>query len=150
MSGCEIKVEFNDGHIEYCDALHLNDYYSGTYCERLNWQTSVYNTKTGEIYSVEDFKNLIPGKYEIRFICDSEYHEASTVYTSVEVKIAPYTGDVNLDGSIDICDATLIQYFIAENIYDEGVSAYGDFDGDGQITVTDVTALQKYLVGITA
>ncbi len=55
-------------------------------------------------------------------------------------------GDVNLDGAINIVDATEIQKYIAEiNELNEIQALNADFNGDGVINITDSTAIQKYL-----
>ncbi len=55
-------------------------------------------------------------------------------------------GDANLDGVIDIRDATTIQKHIAGLITLEGAAlANADADGDGDVDIDDVTAVQKYI-----
>ena len=57
-------------------------------------------------------------------------------------------GDVNLDGIVDICDATAIQRHLVDLEPLSGQTlALEDVDGDGMILVTDVTRLQRYLAG---
>ena len=56
-------------------------------------------------------------------------------------------GDVNMDGTVDVCDAVLLSRFCAEDseavITDEG-KALADVNGDGNIDLNDTTAiLQK-------
>lgn len=55
-------------------------------------------------------------------------------------------GDVNMDGSIDVQDATLIQKHLAGlgTFTDEQIK-FCDFNFDGQVTVMDSTGIQKYL-----
>ncbi len=55
-------------------------------------------------------------------------------------------GDANLDESVKIQDATLIQKFIAKLAELEGNSLItADVNGDGKINVKDATAIQKYI-----
>ena len=55
-------------------------------------------------------------------------------------------GDVNLDGVINIVDATDIQKYLAEiNELDEIQKLNADFNEDGIVNITDSTAIQKYL-----
>ena len=55
-------------------------------------------------------------------------------------------GDVNLDGKLTIQDATLLQRYQAEiATLDDAQLAVADFDGNGTINVSDVTAIQRKL-----
>lgn len=68
------------------------------------------------------------------------------------------TGDINLDGKLNIRDATAIQKHLAEigTIYDYGAPEFekeyakhiADFNHDGKITIRDVTAIQKRIAGV--
>ena len=58
---------------------------------------------------------------------------------------APKRGDVNLDGKVDVTDATLVQMSAAELIEltaDQQKAA--DVTGDNKIDVTDATLIQMY------
>lgn len=56
-------------------------------------------------------------------------------------------GDVNLDGVVDITDATCIQKHCAQSeILSAKAQLAADLDGDGFITVNDATELQRLLV----
>ena len=57
------------------------------------------------------------------------------------------SGDVNLDGVVDINDVTLIQKYIAAltlNLSDDQLSN-ADFNRDGVININDATAIQKHI-----
>lgn len=56
------------------------------------------------------------------------------------------TGDVNLDGKVDINDATLLQQYLSElvTLSDEQL-AVADANGDGKVNIGDVTAIQRYI-----
>ncbi|MBQ9742278.1 MAG: leucine-rich repeat protein [Ruminococcus sp.] len=58
-------------------------------------------------------------------------------------------GDVNLDGKVNIKDATAIQKHLAslESLSEEGL-AVADYDADNRLSVKDATAIQKVLAGI--
>ena len=71
-------------------------------------------------------------------------HEMCFKYESYEV------GDVNLDGVIDIIDATTVQKYLAGLItLDDTALENADADGDGSIDIGDVTAIQKYIAKLT-
>lgn len=58
-------------------------------------------------------------------------------------------GDVNLDGKVNISDATEIQKYLAGSVeFSEVRKLNADVNDDGNITVTDATAIQKMIVGI--
>ncbi len=76
-----------------------------------------------------------------------------------ENKIGQGFGDVNDDNVVDIFDATYVQRHIAGmtedynievnfsiHIISENNVSIGDFDRDGETTVMDATAIQRYLV----
>ncbi len=60
-------------------------------------------------------------------------------------------GDANIDGAVNIGDATFLQMLLAEygdrllTADDPDVLAQGDMNDDGRLTVSDVTAIQRYL-----
>ena len=56
------------------------------------------------------------------------------------------TGDVNLDGTVDINDATMLQRYLAEllTLTDEQLLA-ADVNRDGNVNVNDVTQIQRIL-----
>ena len=60
----------------------------------------------------------------------------------------PLIGDVNIDGIVDICDATAIQRHIADLEPLSGQAlALADTNGDGAVDISDVTRLQEYIAG---
>ena len=60
-------------------------------------------------------------------------------------------GDVNLDGEVDINDATEISKYLVNLITLEGKAlATADVNGDADIDINDVTCIQKYLAKFTS
>lgn len=58
-------------------------------------------------------------------------------------------GDVNMDGKLNIRDATLIQKYLAKmEDLDDVQLLLADFDANGKVNVKDATAIQKYIAGI--
>ncbi len=56
-------------------------------------------------------------------------------------------GDVNMDGGIDILDATLIQKYVAGIVELSAEQKHlADYINDGDITVVDATKIQKFIV----
>lgn len=59
-------------------------------------------------------------------------------------------GDVNLDGKVNIKDATTIQKALVNLIgIDEIQRKLADADGDGRLTVKDATELKKWIAGLS-
>ena len=68
---------------------------------------------------------------------------------STVIPPAPIIGDVNLDGVINITDATMIQkYLVGQITFTDEQIRLADFNGDGRISVTDATDIQKRVVGL--
>lgn len=58
-------------------------------------------------------------------------------------------GDVDKNGILDILDATMVQRILAEYIHpDSYTQKLADFNGDGEVTISDVTDIQKRLAMI--
>ena len=58
-------------------------------------------------------------------------------------------GDVNMDGKLNIRDATAIQKHLAKIAeLDDAGYLLADYDGNGKVNVKDATAIQKTLAGI--
>ena len=56
-------------------------------------------------------------------------------------------GDVNMDGRIDILDATLIQKYVVGIVELSAEQKHlADYNNDGDITVIDATEIQKFIV----
>ena len=60
-------------------------------------------------------------------------------------------GDVNLDGVVNVNDATLIQKYVVDlTSLTAKQSSVADFDNNGTVNVLDATAIQKISIGLTA
>lgn len=74
-----------------------------------------------------------------------------TYETELETKPADDTllGDVNLDGKLNVKDATAIQKHLASiaPLNDKGL-AVADFNTDGKVNIKDATAIQKKIAGL--
>lgn len=58
-------------------------------------------------------------------------------------------GDANMDGKLNIRDATLIQKYLAKLLsLSDGQKEFADFDLNGKVNVRDVTAIQKKIAGL--
>ncbi len=68
---------------------------------------------------------------------------------AITKKSAPKPGDVDLNGIVDINDATLLQKHIALIVkLDDKALSVSDMNGDGYITISDVTLIQQMIAEI--
>lgn len=70
--------------------------------------------------------------------------------TETQPTLSYILGDCNMDGAVNIKDATFIQRAIAE-LYaiSDLEKAIGDVNGDGNLNIRDVTIIQRYIAGST-
>lgn len=94
-----------------------------------------------------------PGKYVITVSKPQCIARAYEIYLykddiSFDVKITvPY--DVNMDGVINVVDATLVQkYIVGFEEFDDYTLKIADTNGDGTISVVDATNIQKKIVNL--
>lgn len=99
------------------------------------------------------YYETVPGRYVITVSkpqCVTRVYEANVVKKDVNlvVKITvPY--DVNMDGVINVVDATLVQkYIVGFEEFDDYTFKIADTDGDGTISVIDATNIQKKIVNL--
>lgn len=78
-------------------------------------------------------------------------YSGSYAQTYAEKKSIPFVaigekGDVNLDGKVDINDATLVQKYLARmtDLSQKSLDA-ADTNKDGNVSINDVTLIQKYV-----
>lgn len=69
------------------------------------------------------------------------------VFMDEYIKRKREVGDANLNGVIDVNDATCVQQYLTGGINDFNMSNFlcADFNTDGQISVNDVTYIQNYI-----
>ena len=61
----------------------------------------------------------------------------------------PLIGDANIDGEVNILDATVIQRYVASiDDMTEQQKALSDVDSDNEVTVFDATIVQRYVADI--
>ena len=94
-----------------------------------------------EAMQVDSQTNVVP---QNGFVYDGKLVPGTPFDASAEP--AFIKGDVNGDGTVEICDATMIQEHVAERIIltDEQKKA-ADTNKDGKVDITDATLIQKYI-----
>lgn len=76
-------------------------------------------------------------------------------YIELQIAVATaaqfhFSGDVNLDGKLNVKDVTLVQKYIARTVTTLSDLAYkqGDVNYDGKLTIKDATKIQQMIAGI--
>ena len=97
----------------------------------------VYDVKRGEFFGIEELTE----RYD-------EYDDLMDVLN--ELKIGVYVGDVNLDGKVNVVDATMIQRKLAGlEVFTYEQSVIADVNNDNGVNIDDATAVQNISAGIT-
>ena len=74
---------------------------------------------------------------------DEENDSIGGTFVIKALTISPEAGDVNLDGQVNISDATLIQFYLAElSDLSANQKTLADVNGDGELDISDATELQ--------
>ena len=125
----------------------------------ISYTFSVTNEFSGDKEITVDFKNLIAnttydngGVEDIDVNGDKKLISGSNVVGanfSVGALFAPLKGDVNLDGEVNINDATEIQLALAnDTIFTDEQKSAADVYVDGKINIRDVTMIQLFLASL--
>lgn len=121
-------------------------------CDHTELLNGTYNKETGEFTSASEVTKYTDSEIftfegEYNYMMDwlntrsawlsAEFHDM--VYTSVIL------GDANLDGKVNVKDATLIQKALAKlaSLEGDGFTA-ADVNGDEKLSIQDATNIQKY------
>ena len=107
----------------------------------------VANVNNGKNMGVVEFVGAIMAKHGLYPNETGHTYVKDQLTNALEINnTTPLLGDANLDGTVNILDATEIQRFMAElcTMTDEQ-KALADVDHDGSITVLDATVIQRYL-----
>ena len=90
--------------------------------------------------------SLAPGQHALRLIFDDGVLDFMLYVTDSDSLPEKHFGDVNLDGVVNIEDATLIQKVSVELLRCSDLHFdLADVNGDGRVSVLDVTCVQKYI-----
>ena len=98
-----------------------------------------YQTGTGKYVITVSKPQCVTRVYEVNV-------DKKDVNLDVNITV-PY--DVNMDGVINVVDATLVQkYVVGFEEFDDYTFKIADTDGDGTISVIDATNIQKKIVNL--
>lgn len=114
------------------------------------FEDDMENSNAEPLYLAFD---TFPGKYVITVSkpqCIARVYEIYLYKDDISFDVnitVPY--DVNMDGVVNVIDATLVQKQVVHNVeFDSYQLKLADTDNDGTISVVDATNIQKKIVGL--
>lgn len=109
------------------------------------------NTEDGQITRWK------PGSYTVTLSLNPHHNIEEAYYLNNTVEPCRFTiipailGDADLDGEVDITDATTIQrYDICTVELNDTAKELADADRDGDVSIIDATWIQRFLIGMKA
>lgn len=85
----------------------------------------------------------------------ADEEELQRAYIELQIAVATaaqfhFSGDVNLDGKLNVKDVTLVQKYVARTVTTLSDLAYkqGDVNYDGKLTIKDATKIQQMIAGV--
>lgn len=114
-----------------------------------NGDTLLYNTdaKKGESFLYFDEEMMDVMDFYKQYCGDDQ--GGTLVIKAITTKESSILGDANLDGILDISDASLIQkYTIHSQDLSEQSLINSDFNKDGKVNILDCTQIQKKIAGL--
>lgn len=118
----------------------------GWYGYRKSDNKWLYDNGTSDCWCLEGSE---PNGYQKHIYKDEiTVGKSTTVHNDTIIMYANWLriGDVDLDGTLDINDVTLIQKYVANMVtFTDAQKLVADVNGDGRISIEDATALQYLL-----
>ena len=103
------------------------------------------------IIGKSELVNLEAGKHDMIFTFDDGELPITLTVTDENSLENKLYGDLDLDGKITVDDATLLQRAAVDYVrMTDTQTALADTNGDGRVSVLDVTCVQKYIAGFTS
>ena len=98
------------------------------------------------IIGKSELVNLDEGRHDLLFTFDDGALPVTLTVTDDGSMTEKLYGDINLDGQINVVDATLLQSAAVDYVrVTDTQTALADVNGDGRVSVLDVTCVQKYI-----
>ena len=98
------------------------------------------------IIGKSELVNLDEGRHDLLFTFDDGALPVTLTVTDDGSMTEKLYGDMNLDGQINVVDATLLQSAAVDYVrVTDTQTALADVNGDGRVSVLDVTCVQKYI-----
>ena len=156
-AGAHKALEATSG-VAFARTYDKNDVYDRVVCViKADADTDVTVTLAGAFMNGTEVENVYTGEKATveggKVTFDSGNH-GTILIEQVGGAVKPSTGDyeigdVNMDGKLNIRDATLIQKSIAKmETLDDIQTLLADYNSDGKVNVKDATAIQKFIAGI--
>ena len=147
--------EISTDHIQRIYAkLGTVEDFTGTDCEDEFFGNQLYNNTTRYVYYSGDAYKSTKGSYRDMMTDEGFLNDLGSGWRAVDGYEYPTlayhftVGDFNNDGAFDIRDLiSLKKYLAGVDTGTDIVPATADFDGNGDIGSTDLTAMRKLLMG---
>lgn len=153
ITGVNISGKYTVGETLTVDLV--TDVFKDNYDVDYQWQSSIDGLNWYDIGNANTNEYVITNNDFLRYVrvvVKSSSKYGNVEYPSNATSAASKTkciiiGDTDLDGYVNIDDATKIQKYLADLVeFSEEQVVSADFDSDGIISINDVTAIQKMLV----
>lgn len=120
------------------------------------WQSSSNGTSwssisgaTNSTYTLTNNEFLKYVRVRVSSKDNSVYYYPNTIYSAKSSTKVIIFGDVDLDGDVNVNDATKIQLYLASYTTLNAEQLYAaDVDGDGDVNVKDATYIQQYVADL--
>ena len=131
-------------------ALHAKVYSSLTENVIYVAAPEVENVNKGATMTVVEFAGAIMAKHGLYPNQAGHTYIKDQLVNALDINnTTPLMGDADLDGTVSVLDATLIQRYGAQlDDMNEKQLKVADFDNDGNVTVMDSTAIQRMLASL--
>lgn len=132
LYGMEVKVVYLDGTEKLYNYEDNQDFFR----KEIAFSGACMNT----------YGNFIPDKGDNTIFVSYSGTLLEFIIYGVEIEDVPCLGDANMDGYVNIKDATAIQRHLAdmEKLSRTALKA-ADFDGNGEVEINDATKIQKFI-----
>ncbi len=109
----------------------------------------IYNSSINYPYDLAHYV-YVPSLQKVYTLEEAYYSEELDISDAMRSgRVGLHRGDINYDRSCDIFDATIIQRHLVSLDIDERITdGRMDLDGSDDVSIVDVTKLQRYLVGL--
>lgn len=141
-------AEYNKD-INGLNPVYVRTSYNVTLTSRIKYRIMYGSAAVTSVGKVENIKSRYVKVEVTAYGSDSYYDFTQTAIVYTKNKNGNIYGDVNLDGKVDIVDATTIQRYLASiiNLTAEQKDI-ADIDGDGTVSILDATTIQRLLAGL--
>ena len=145
--------DYSGGNVAVVDKI-VQDYTCDIICkDDTCYEKCKFNDDSRDKYFYDIMKYMIStytypnslGKTQPTYLsCRSTNSNGNDCYSNHTYNLKNIAGDINGDHNVDDKDVEMIQWYLADTVsLTESQKELADVDGDGKISIYDVTALQK-------